>query len=163
MRLSLIWPENRNALSVTNGSKLCDTGQTPERPSMAGLADHLPVSCLAEGLLYLFTSLSDVDSTKHPDAGKRAYSPEGKAGHSVNRSVVDLVCDYSARTPTQAGADVREQIERRRQEAADALGRVRVPDAPQAIPVTAAVRNQAPDWVKRSVIMGVRAESRLLP
>lgn len=47
-------------------------------------------------------------------------------GHSVNWSLVDLVCDYSARTPAQAGAHVREQIERRLKEAADALGRVRV-------------------------------------
>lgn len=41
-------------------------------------------------------------------------------GHSNNATLLDLVCDYSARTPGQAGIYIREQLERRERLLGDA-------------------------------------------
>ncbi|MDK9702458.1 MAG: hypothetical protein OEL20_04910 [Sulfuritalea sp.] len=48
-------------------------------------------------------------------ANNTAYRVVG-LGHSGNRTLLDLVADFSARTPAQAGLHVREEVERRIQQ-----------------------------------------------
>lgn len=46
-------------------------------------------------------------------ADKKAYRVTG-LGHSANRTLLDLVADFSANTPTHAGVHIRESVERAR-------------------------------------------------